>query len=386
MTMQRGANAAVDGPEARVTLTWPRTPGIEADASAYLLGPDGRVRGDADMVFYNQPIAEGGAIRFADGVFTVALDRVAPAIDRIVFCLTAASGTLGPLDGAEIAVDAAARLTFRPALTGATEAAMILGELYRRAGQWKFRAVGQGFDGGLAPLARSFGIDVAEPAPPPPPPPPVRLTKVTLDKPRQSVSLAKPTGEIVINLNWSRGTAPAPAPSRGWGLGLGAALSGGRGAGSTAIDLDLGCLFELQDGTKSGIQALGRSFGNYNDLPWIELSGDDRSGDAAKGETIRVNGRHWDRIRRILVFAMIYEGAPNWGATDGVVTVAVPGEPPIEVRMTEGRNDRRLCAVALLENSGAGFTATRLVDYHRGQRDLDAAHGWGLQWAAGSKD
>jgi tellurite resistance protein TerA len=377
VNLQQGANAPLTGDTARVTLSLPRVAGVEIDVSAYLLGADGKVGGDADMVFYNQPTGGAGAITLADGVFTVALARVPPAVERIVFCATIDEAvvrrqTLALLAGAYIEVAAGETLRFAPLLTGATEAAMIFGELYRRQNAWKFRAVGQGFNGGLAPLARSFGIDVADgpplppitlpPPPPPLPPAPVRLTKVTLDKPRQTISLDKPTGDIVVNLNWSRG----------------------KGVG--AVDLDLGCLFELADGWKSVVQALGGTFGSLTQEPWIALSGDDRSGDIASGETMRVSAVHWGKIRRVLVFAMIYEGAPNWQATDGVVTVQLPGQPTIEVRMTEGRNDRRLCAVAMLENVAGAFTATRLVDYHTGQRKLDEAFGWGLRWTAGSKD
>ena len=252
---------------------------------------------------------------------------------------------------------------------------MTFGELYRRNGQWKFRAVGQGFNGGLAPLARSFGIDVAEEAaaPPPPPPPapkPVSLSKVTLEKAGQTVSLEKrgtSFGEITINLNWSRGRK-------------------GFFGGGSAIDLDLGCLFELADGQKGVVQALGNAFGAFNQLPYIALSGDDRTGDVSQGETIRVNGAQWSQVRRIAVFANIYDGVPNWQQTDGVVLVTMPDQPPIEVRMTEGRNDRRLCGIALIENDAGRLKVTRLVEYVRDQQVLDEKLGWGLRWVAGRKD
>src|SRR3546814_18681145 len=67
----------------------------------------------------------------------------------------------------------------------------------------------------------------------------------------------------------------------------------------------------MQDGYKGVIQALGRSFGDFNQAPWISLSGDDRTGAVTGGETIRVNGRFFDRIKRIAVFALIYDGVPN---------------------------------------------------------------------------
>ncbi|WP_240500007.1 TerD family protein [Sphingomonas montana] len=396
----RGGNAAVPGDRLVVAFGWdvPTGRAVEADLSAFPLTAAGRVRGDADMVFYNQPSGAGGAVRFdaglgARGGFAIDLTRVPAEIERIALCVTvdeaAARGqTLALLSGAVVGVATAAApgmpvLVFRPDLVGATESAMTFAELYRRQGVWKFRAVGQGYNGGLAALARSFGIDVADdvaaptpvpPAPPPPPPPPVSLSKVTLEKAGQSVSLAKTGsgfGEIVVNLNWSAATKGAAR---------------GMFGAKQAIDLDLGCLFELADGRAHVVQALGDAFGRYDAEPYIILSGDDRTGDASTGETIRINGAHWAKIKRIMLFANIYDGVPNWQATDGVVTVTMPGQPPIEVRMTEGRNAKRLCGVAMIENDRGALKATRIVEYFTDQQALDRRFGFGLRWTAGSKD
>ena len=92
------------------------------------------------------------------------------------------------------------------------------------------------------------------------------------------------------------------------------------------------------------------------------------------------------QIRRIAVFAYIYEGAPNWAATDGVVTITAPDQPPIEVRMTEGRNDRGFCGIASLENVGGSFKISRLVEYFRDHSEYDARLGFGLKWSSGRKD
>jgi len=383
MDLQQGANAPVPRERLSVRFDWRAASGVEADASAYLLTASGKVRGDQDMIFYNQPAGADGAIRYTPngtgGSFDVDLVGLPGDVERIVFCATiheanARAQTMAMLQDASIAVSGSGELRFVPTLSGAREAAMVFGELYRRSGQWKFRAVGQGFNGGLAPLARSFGIDVAEPARAPAPAPappalaPVSVSKVTLEKSGQTVSLEKrgaSFGEIVVNLNWSR--------ARGW-------FSGG------AVDLDLGCLFELADGRKGVVQALGNVFGDFDDAPWIELSGDDRTGDVADGETLRINGAHWAGIRRICIFANIYDGAPNWQKTDGAVLVTMPDQPPIGVRMTDGRNDKRLCGVVMLENDGGRLKATRLVEYVRDQEELDRRFGWGLRWVAGRKD
>jgi tellurite resistance protein TerA len=387
--LQQGGNAAVPGDALTIAFAWTVAGGrdVDADASAYLLTASGKVRGDTDMVFYNQPEGGSGGIRFVSsgdkGSFEVDLARLPAEIEKIVFCVTiheaqAKGQTLALLDGAEISVapsGGATALRFGPALAGASEAAMTFGELYRRNDQWKFRAVGQGFNGGLAPLARSFGIDVAEEAAPVPPPPlpspaPVNLSKVTLEKAGQTVSLEKrgeSFGEITVNLNWSRGRK-------------------GFFGGGSAIDLDLGCLFELADGRKGVVQALGNAFGSFHQPPHIALSGDDRTGDVSAGETMRINGAHWAQIRRIAVFANIYDGVPNWQQTDGVVLVTMPDQPPIEVRMTEGRDDRRLCGIVLIENDAGRLKVTRIVEYVRDQQVLDEMLGWGLRWVAGRKD
>lgn len=381
----QGGNAALKGDRIVVRIDWRAPAGVDADTSAYLLNENGKVRDDSDMIFYNQPQGAGGAIRYAAGadakaVFEVDLARLPREITRIVFCVTidealARRQTLALLSDARISVgsrEATPDVVYTPVLAGASEAAMTFGELYLRNGLWKFRAIGQGYNGGLAPLARSFGIDVAEaraPVAPAPVPTPVNLSKISLDKPGQSISLAKrgtSFGEIVINLNWSRGKTGS---------------SGGK-----AIDLDLGCLFELADGTKNVVQALGRSFGTFDAAPYIALSGDDRTGDVATGETMRINGAHWSKLRRVAIFALIYDGVPNWRQTDAVVTVTTAGQPPIEVRMTDGRDDKRLCGAVLLENVGGTLKASRIVDYFTSQSELDRALGWGLKWRTGSKD
>lgn len=385
--LSRGGNTPITARAVMLSLDWTAPAGTEADVSAYLLGEDGKVGGDHDMVFYNQPSGGGGAVRFAaataKGSFDIDLAQIPAATARVVFCVTMGAGsTVARLMNPRIELrdrDGGSIASFAPDLTGASEAAMTFGEIYRRNGEWKFRAVGQGFNGGLAPLARSFGIDVAdEPTPPPPapvaPPPAaptqVNLSKVSLDKPGQTVNLEKrgaSFGEIVVNLNWSR-------------------KKPGLFGGGAAIDLDLGCLVEMADGTKGVIQALGRMFGAYSDPPYIQLDGDDRTGDVSRGETMRINGARWQDIRRLAIFANIYDGVPNWQQTDGVVTVTMPDQPPIEVRMIDGRNNMRLCGVVLLENDRGTLKATRIVNYFRDQSELDQAFGWGLRWRAGSKD
>ncbi|TDC02638.1 TerD family protein, partial [Actinomadura bangladeshensis] len=186
MSMQKGANTAVPVPSVRVELGWQAGPGVpDADASALLVTETGRVRSDDDFVFYNQPAHASGAVRHEGkqqgptvlDVLGVDLNRVEPAIDKIVIAASSDGGTFGQFQGLYVrVVDAAggAEVARFDSQGATTETAFVLGELYRRQGAWKFRAVGQGYDSGLAGLATDFGISVDDPGQAAPPPPPAQ--------------------------------------------------------------------------------------------------------------------------------------------------------------------------------------------------------------------
>jgi tellurite resistance protein TerA len=205
----------------------------------------------------------------------------------------------------------------------------------------------------------------------------VSLNKVTLTKSAPAVSLSKQGGvggRLRVNLNWN--ARPAG------GGGFLKRLTGGGGG----IDLDLGCLYELSDGTKGVVQALGNSFGSLDRPPFIQLDADDRSGSSAGGENLFLNLDQARAIRRVLVFAYIYEGVPAFDQADGIVTLFPASGAPIEVRLDEQAGGARTCAVALIDNSAGDFQIRREVRYISGAQDaLDRAYGWGMNWQAGRK-
>ena len=204
----------------------------------------------------------------------------------------------------------------------------------------------------------------------------VSLSKVTLTKAAPSVSLTKrgaTGGQLRVNLQWSAGVQE----SRG--------LFGKRRG--NAIDLDLACLWEFSDGSKGVVQALGNAFqAPSQGAPIIRLDGDDRSGSAASGENMVIDLSRADEIRRILVFAFIYEGTPNWAGAGGVVTLHPASGPEIEVRLDEHDTGSPTCVIAMLENQGGEMLVRREVRYvSGGQADVDEAYGWGMEWARGRK-
>ncbi len=186
----------------------------------------------------------------------------------------------------------------------------------------------------------------------------------------QKVNLVKKgtsLGEILINLNWDQ-------PKKRLFFR------------QQSIDLDLGCLFEMQDGRKGAIQALGNAFGTLKDVPYVALDGDDRTGASTGGENLRVNGAHVQEIKRLLIYTFIYEGAANWREANGIVTLRYPGSDDLIVKMDEYSTTQKMCAIALLENvNGDSFSVEKQVRFFNGHRDMDEAFHWGLRWVAGRK-
>ncbi|MFE9096890.1 TerD family protein [Streptomyces sp. NPDC007264] len=450
MSMPKGSNLQVPTTALRVELGWRSGPGVpDADASALLLVA-GKVRTDGDFVFYNQATHPSGAVRHegkrdVGGQVTdsllVDLARMEPAIETVVLAASTDGGTFGQVPGLSIRVLDAQRGTevarFDP--TATVETAFVLGEFYRRQGAWKFRAVGQGYSSGLEGLATDYGITVDEPqhavppppapvtrvdwpaapvtmSPPPAPPappvpalpvtvpppagvygappplpvapsapqPPVSLSKVTLTKQAPSVSLAKQggtSGALRVNLNWQ-----VRKQFSGWGRKRGRAV-----AMHADLDLDLCALYELSDGRKGVVQALGNAFGALHQPPYIHLDGDDRTGAVESGENLTVSLDHQQSFRRILIFVTIYEGARSFADLHATVTLQPQHGAPIEFFLDECTVPSTVCALALITNTGGDLVVRREARYlvpERGvspQRTIDHAYGWGMNWTPGRK-
>ncbi|MFB7589760.1 TerD family protein [Streptomyces sp. NPDC056169] len=181
----RGADLAVPPQALHVAVSWRTGYGVpDVDVSALLLGPGGRVRGDADLVFCNHAAHPSGAVRHlgksAPGVpgspaadwLWLDLARVEPDVGRLVIAASVDGGAFGRVPGLDVRVTDAAgtSVAYCPMEGATTETAFVCGEFRRQAGGWRFRATGQGYGSGLAGLATDFGI-VVEPPPPPIPGP-----------------------------------------------------------------------------------------------------------------------------------------------------------------------------------------------------------------------
>ncbi|MFJ9055752.1 TerD family protein [Streptomyces sp. NPDC102409] len=176
--MLKGSNVPLDATAVRAVLRWTPGAGVpDVDASALLIGPDGRVRSDEDFVFYNQPRHPSGLVRrlpkrsAPEGLTdTIEADLSAldPSVDQVVIAASCDEAAFERVTDLRISLYDAASAEGEPlavfdvrAETG-EETAVICGELYRRGDGWKFRAVAQGYPTGLVGLATAFGISVDE--------------------------------------------------------------------------------------------------------------------------------------------------------------------------------------------------------------------------------
>ena len=395
------------------------------DCAAYRLTTDGKVRGDGDMIFYGQTRSDDGSVSFrghdSDGFFDINLPAQPASIEKIALAFSSEQ-TLTQIGDVDIQVLQGSQvlMTCQLSSAGRNEKAIILAECYRRQGSWKFRFIAQGFEGGLKPLSEHFGVEIADEAPaqaqnqaqnqsqsintqrpintqkagsapktntPPPIPanttsPSINLSKITLTKNQSSINLKKRDdfGKISVNLNWSqRPNMDKQAPKKGL---LGDLFKQHKAGG---IDLDVGAMIHLKNGEKTLIQALGNRFGNLQSAPYVLLRADDRTGQVSGGEWLDINGQQWAQIEEVFIFAFIYEGAPNWAQTDGVVTIHVPEQPPIETRLTEGAGNLPMCAIARLVNQNGSINVERINEYFKGHQEMDKAFHWGFSWKRGSK-
>lgn len=189
ISLQKGGNVSLSkaSPNLRkvlIGLGWDArsTSGddFDLDASVFMVGSNGKVRSDADFIFYNQLCSTCGSVEHTgdnrtgagdgdDESIKVVLAQVPSEIERLVVAVTihdadARRQNFGMVRGAYIRLvnieDDTEIVRFDLTEDASVETAMIFGEVYRHNGEWKFRAVGQGYSGGLRALAVAHGISV----------------------------------------------------------------------------------------------------------------------------------------------------------------------------------------------------------------------------------
>ncbi|MET8243170.1 TerD family protein [Streptomyces sp. NPDC005202] len=231
--MLKGSNVPLEATTVRAVLRWTPGQGVpDVDASALLLGPDGRVRSDEDFVFYNQPRHPSGKVwrlgkkRVAEGLTdTIQTDLagVESGVGQILLVASADGVTFDRVpslcillyDAAVADGEPLAYFDIRPE-TG-QETALICGELYRRGEGWKFRALGEGYSNGLKGLATDFGISVDESEELGQPAPAVQPTAQPLPPEQPTYGYPQPAGQPAYGYPQQPVVAAATGAPSGYG-------------------------------------------------------------------------------------------------------------------------------------------------------------------------
>ena len=152
----------------------------DLDASVFIVNEQNKVRSDSDFIFYNNLRSSDGSVEHTGDNLTgegegddeqvkVDLEKISSEVNKLVFSVTIHDAetrrqSFGQVSGAFIRVINGESnneiVRYDLSEDASTETAMLFGEVYRNKGEWKFRAVGQGFAGGLGPMARNFGVSV----------------------------------------------------------------------------------------------------------------------------------------------------------------------------------------------------------------------------------
>ncbi len=432
MKMQRGFRDKLDK-HCNINMPITVIAGIQGrsvyDFSCFGVDANDKLSDDRYMIFYNQTRAPHGEITYTaqtnQATFAINLKALPTSIQKLVFTVSIdGQGTMREIAGHNLILAQNGNSVLELNLTGRdfeAEKAITSVEIYRKDNCWRIAAVARGFNGGLRDLLHLYGGQETDspapsshqpaltpattpshypaptpttapsnrpaptptptpsnhPAPTPAPAPshqPINLRKgqkVNLSKTHGAAGL----GRIRINLNWN-------AKPKSFDL-LGSLFNP---VSNQGIDLDLGCLYELKNGYKGVIQALGKAFGNFDNQPYLVLDNDDRTGQSVGGENLYINGDQISQFKRILIFTFIYEGIANWRQAEAVATIQYPGAADIIVKMDEYDSFKTHCALALFENvNDQTFSIEKIVKFYVSHREMDRAFNWGLNWVPGKK-
>lgn len=422
-----GANAPLHCDDVAVTLRWPTASGV-LDASIYMLGANGRVRGDHDMVFYNQPSDPDRAVHISSIAIDstevrIDLTRVSNLIDRIVICVTVEhpDQTMAKFVGTSVDIDGGGkeRFVFEPVLLQAKEVAMRMVEFYRRDGRWRIRAIGQGFNAGLGALARSFGVDIGGEEHSP------NTTSPSVDSPQGPKAASQPEPQLIDHLpvaepaigdvgkvheNNSPSVMPdlpgaqpltpilpegnhhlsITRPEHAWPLpdsdfcaGLTVELIwqsrlGGAHGRARYLELELGCFYEAVDGTR-GILQCWDARGHIDRAPFIRLE-DAKMVDGVGHQTLAIADQHRAKIKHLQLYAFIPNGSANWAMASVAMTTTLGDYTPVSMTIENGKDGQAIVAMMTIDQSQQSIVATHQARFAPRHPDLDILFGWGMTW------
>ena len=377
----------------------------DIDASVFMLGADGKVPDKKYFVFYNNLESFDGSLKHSgdnrtgegngdDETIYIDLTKVHLSIREIVFVVTIHDGqeknkNFSQIRNAFIKVynqetrRSIARYNLREGFS--QETALEFGRLYKNKGEWRFQAVGEGYNTGLQSFVDKYVVETQQEE---------KKVEHKLTIPEDShknqnnmtiqlkksgdshnVELNKSSNSpqliIHVNLNWNRQESNIG--------GLFKNILGG----NKAPDLDLGCMYQMVDGQKGVIQPLGNSFGSKNSSPYIFLDRDDRTGAAANGENIYIFRP--DLIKRVMFFALIYQGTRDFKSVQGRIFFKISNGEEVFLELNNPDSHRRFCAAAMIKTIKSQVIITKEEKYFLGHEEASKNYRFAINWTAGSK-
>ncbi len=377
----------------------------DIDASVFMLGADGKVSHEKYFVFYNNLESLDGSIRHSgdnrtgegngdDETIYINLAKVDPVIQEIVFVATInevqkENQNFSQIKNAFIKIynqenkRSLARYNLREAFS--QETALEFGRLYKKNDEWRFQAVGEGYNTGLQSFVDKYIVktkkeeNIEEPK--------VTIPENSRKSQKNMAIQLKKSGDshnidlkkssdsqpliIHVNLNWNRQESNIG--------GLFKNILGG----NKAPDLDLGCMYQMVDGHKGVIQPLGNSFGSKNSPPYIFLDKDDRTGTATNGENIYIFRP--DLIKRVMFFALIYQGTRDFKSVQGRMFFKISNGEEVSLELDNPDSNRRFCAAAMIKTIGSQVVISKEEKYFAHHEEASKNYRFGIKWTAGSK-
>lgn len=185
--------------------------------------------------------------------------------------------------------------------------------------------------------------------------------------------VTKALGKININLNWNS-NPNQNSKSKNFFKSLISA--------NNCTDLDLGCFYELKNGRRGAIQALGNSFGDYYKPPYVMLENKGRINNT-NGKSLLINKGRIKEIQRILIYTFIYNGTVSWKQMEGRVTIQIDGKEDTLINIDKYDDKYPMCALMMLEIiDDKSFEVEKIVDFFKGHREMDKEYNWNLKWVA----
>lgn len=358
------------------------------DLSIMPLSERNKLEQEEDFVFYNNPLSKDKSIRILDNnsnykdLVDINLLISSNEFSRILFLLTIDTSEYInkrfidvkdlKIDILDLSNNIIAQYQIKDLFN---EAGIITIELYKRNNEWKLQTTGSGFNNGLTGILKEYGSEKVKVIEDETKNKKINLSKITLEKKgdftKINLNKVSQDNKIHINLNWKQLIKKTAYSIKN-------------------LDLDLGCMYELNDGRIGIIQALGNAFGSKNNEPFIYLDKDDRVGVSEDGENLYILKP--ELIKRGVIFSFIYNNdyddfSENSDFVNAEAKLTLKGiDNEITISLNNPEPYLTFCIGAYIENRNGEIKIQKINEYVNSHIECDKMFGFNFRWVSGSKD